>query len=55
MPGDKVYQFSDGAVYESTVKNIIYDCGHIAFEEGAIGKHVFLTREAAEKVGADNG
>ncbi len=54
MPGDKVYQFSDGAVYESTVKNIIYDCGHIAFEEAAIGKQIFLTREAAEKAGEEN-
>lgn len=54
MPGDKVYQFSDGAVYENTVQQIIYDCGHIAFAEGAIGRHIFLTREAAERVGADN-
>lgn len=54
MPGDKVYQFSDGEVYESTVKNIIYDCGHIAFEEAAIGKQVFLTRETAEKAGGGN-
>ena len=54
MPGDKVYQFSNGAVYENTVKNIIYDCGHIAFEEAAIGKHVFLTKEEAEKAGGEN-
>ena len=54
MPGDKVYQFSDGEVYESTVKNIIYDCGHIAFEEAAIGRHIFLTREEAEKAGGGN-
>ena len=54
MPGDKVYQFSNGEVYESTVKNIIYDCWHIAFEEAAIGKHVFLTKEEAEKAGTDD-
>ena len=55
VPGDKVYQFSNGAVYESTVKNIIYDCGHIAFEEAAIGKQVFLTKKEAEKAVVDNG
>ena len=55
MPGDKVYQFSDGEVYESTVQQIIYDCGHIAFAEAAIGKQVFLTKEEAEKAVVDNG
>ena len=54
VPGDKLYQFSNGKVYESTVQKIIYDCEHIAFEEAAIGKHVFLTKEEAEKAGTDD-
>lgn len=35
--------------YESKVKNIIFDTDGIAFDERAIGKSVFLTREEAEK------
>ena len=31
------------------IRNIIYDTDGIAFDERAIGKSVFLTREAAEK------
>lgn len=36
-------------IYESAVRNIIYDTDGIAFDERAIGKSVFLTREEAEK------
>ena len=46
--GDKVYQIDAERVYESEVKGIIYDAGHIDFDERAIGKTVFLTREEAE-------
>ena len=45
---DKVYQIDAERVYESEVKGIIYDAGHIDFDERAIGKTVFLTREEAE-------
>lgn len=51
---DKVYQVADGVIFESTINKIIYDAGHIAFDESAIGKSVFLTKEEAEMVGADN-
>ena len=46
--GDKVYQIDAERVYESEVKGIIYDAGHIDFDERAIGKTVFLTLEEAE-------
>lgn len=56
--GDKVYQFDTvGKIYESTINKIVYDCGHMAFDERAIGKNIFLTKEEAEKAmkgGADN-
>lgn len=47
--GDTVYQVDSERIYESTVKRIIYDTDGIAFDERAIGKSVFLTREQAEK------
>ena len=47
--GDTVYQVDSERIYESTVRNIIYDTDGIAFDERAIGKSVFLTREEAEK------
>lgn len=46
--GDTVYQTDGVRIYESTVKKLIYDTGVIAFDEEAIGKSVFLTREEAE-------
>ena len=46
--GGKVYQIDAERVYESEVKGIIYDAGHIDFDERAIGKTVFLTRQEAE-------
>ena len=53
--GDKVYQIDAERVYESEVKGIIYDAGHIDFDERAIGKTVFLTREEAEAALAQEG
>ena len=53
--GDKVYQIDAERVYESEVKGIIYDAGHIDFDERAIGKTVFLTREEAEAALAQKG
>lgn len=48
--GDAVYQRDTGGrIYETVIKTIIYDTGGIAFDERAIGKTVFLTREDAEK------
>lgn len=54
MPGDMVYfPATGGEVYPATVRKIIYDTSWIAFEEAAIGKQVFLTKEAAERAGAE--
>ena len=47
--GDKIYQHDSERIYESTIKNIIYETTGITFDERAIGKTVFLTREEAEK------
>lgn len=46
---NKVYQTDGVRVYESTVKNVIYETESIAFDKRAIGQSVFLTREEAEK------
>lgn len=46
--GDTVYQVDDIRVYALEVRNLIYDAGILAFDESAIGKTVFLTREDAE-------
>ena len=46
--GDKVYQTDGVRVYESTITDVIYNTCNIAFDERAIGKTVFLTREEAE-------
>ena len=48
--GNKIYQFDTaGNIYESVIKNIIFDTTSIAFDMRAIEKQVFLTREAAEQ------
>lgn len=47
--GDVVFQVNCERVYESTVKNVIYDTNGVAFDERAIGESIFLTREEAEK------
>ena len=47
--GDAVYQVDSERIYKSTVKIIIYDTDGITFDERAIGKSVFLTKEEAEK------
>lgn len=46
--GDMVYEHADGLVYAHTLRRIIFDCESIAFDERAIGKSVFLTREEVE-------
>lgn len=46
--GDTVYQTDGERVYESVVEKVIYDTDWISFDETAIGKGVFLTREEAE-------
>ena len=52
--GDTVYQTDGERVYESVVKNVIYDTDGIAFDETAIGKSVFLQRGQAEVRGELN-
>lgn len=47
--GDKIYQHDSERIYESTIKNIIYETTGITFDERAIGKTVFLTLEDAEE------
>lgn len=46
--GDTVYQTDGIRVYSSIVKNIVFDTVGVSFDKTAIGKSVFLTREAAE-------
>lgn len=47
--GDTVYQIDAERVYESKIKNIIYDTDNIAFDKTAIGTSVFLSKAEAEK------
>lgn len=54
--GDKVYQTDGIRIYESTVmevtyttNKVVYCTENICFDETAIGKSIFLTREEAEK------
>ena len=46
--GDTVYQTDGEIIYEITINRIIYDTENIAFDETAIGKMIFLSKEAAE-------
>ena len=53
--GDTVYHVGVGKIFKSTIAKItryrdrtIYESSAIAFEDSAIGKAVFLTREEAE-------
>lgn len=46
--GDKVYQTDGIKIYESTVRQLIFDTENIAFDVCAIGKSIFRTREEAE-------
>lgn len=46
--GDVVYQVVD-KIYESKIRGVIYDTENYAFDERAIGKSVFLSREKAER------
>ena len=54
--GDKIYQTDGVRIYESTVmeityttKNVVYCTENICFDETAIGKSIFLTKEEAEQ------
>lgn len=48
--GDTVYQAdTSGQIYTSTIKKVIYDVGHFAFDEDAIGETIFLTKEEIEQ------
>ena len=46
--GDTAYQIDACRVYPITIQKIIYDCGHIAFDDDAIGKSVFLSEDNAK-------
>lgn len=47
--GDTAHRIDAERVYESKIRNIIYDTDSVAFDERAIGKSIFLSREEAEK------
>lgn len=48
--GDTVYLTDNaGDIYESEVTQVVYNTKGIAFDERAIGKTVFTSRESAEK------
>lgn len=47
--GDPVYQVDSERIYKSKIKNIIFDTSNFAFDQSAVGKTVFLSREEAEK------
>ena len=56
--GDTVYQIDACRVYPHTIQKIIYDCGHIAFDDEAIGRGVYLSEDEAKKElngGGENG
>lgn len=56
--GDTVYQTDKIRIYECEIKSIIFETDGAAFDETAIGKYVFLTRQEAEaalKKEANNG
>lgn len=46
--GDTVYETDGVRIYESKIRKIIYDTGHCAFDDTAIGSSVWLSREEAE-------
>ena len=46
--GDAVYETDGIRIYPHQIKKLIFDVGHIAFDESAIGTSIFLTREEAE-------
>lgn len=54
--GDKIYQTDGVSIYESMINEItftthktIYVTENIVFDETAVGKSIFLTREEAEQ------
>ena len=46
--GDSVWQTDGIDVFELKVKRLLYDCGHIAFDESAVGQTIFKTSTEAE-------
>lgn len=46
--GDIVYQTDGTRIYKLTVRGIIYNAEHIGFDDSAVGKSIFLTREEAQ-------
>lgn len=46
--GSTVYETDGIRIYPHQIKKLIFDAGHIAFDESAIDTSIFLTREEAE-------
>ncbi len=46
--GVRIYEHEITGIYQDRIVKIIYDTEAIAFDERAIGKTVFLTKEEAE-------
>ena len=48
--GDTVYEIDNsGRIYESKIRNIIFETGGVAFDQTAIGKSIFRSKEEAEE------
>lgn len=48
--GDTVYQVgTDCLIHEDKINKVIYSTDGVDFDERAIGKSIFLTREEAER------
>ena len=45
--GRIIYQHDGHRIYTSVIRKVIYDTSGPAFDDSAIGKSIFLTREAA--------
>lgn len=46
--GDRAWQTNGTDVFELKVKRLLYDCGHVAFDESAVGQTIFKTLTEAE-------
>lgn len=46
--GDRAWQTNGTDVFELKVKRLLYDCGHVAFDESAVGQTIFKTSTEAE-------
>ncbi len=51
--GDVVFQTDGVRIYPLVIEKVIYDTNGIAFDERAIGRSIFLTRDEAKKALAE--